>query len=184
MAKTKVQVNAEQFTRKLTQRQIEYHVDVLRQLAESVDVMRQRAVDDFMIPRRGPYPRTEALMKKLYRMQPSHPTRMTHRLGVLKGVMRRKSSDKWKIPRKLKGISRLRAAKEFKAIISPELRGNSLVYNVDIRIGGGDVEMRVRNAMRGDSRGRVRKFMEPAIFAEDAGTRRRLGRAISKVRIV
>ena len=175
MAKSRVSVNAKEFVQTLTKEQLKYHQENMVAISDAMDQVRMDAANKMIIPRRGPYPATTRSRYILYKRQPAVSGKLTERTGLLKRIL--KSPGSWT---KSKTRRRLKADPHLLFWVSPQSEGNKKFYVARLSIvekGSADVRYRIKHETRG-IRGRIRKFLEPALEQNKKTFTRNLGKSL------
>lgn len=165
MAKSAIRVNADAFIKSLDQQQLIRHQGIMVSLQKYVDRALESAYTKHII--KGKFRSGSMKPGRMYRLQPSDPTRLTSRTGLLYYMLSINAGWNPSKPTKIQGETRLRSHPAIKAWVRPQQSGTSFFYLIRLTMSGDtDVENRIRNEKTGDRRGVRRPFLRPGL--EDA----------------
>lgn len=91
--KTKFKIDTTQHKRAVQAILKKYRYDIFREMARVLDKTREEAADKYIIPAKyNLYEDGKMSIRQLYNLQPSHPTRLTSRTGILVKILKEKAS--------------------------------------------------------------------------------------------
>lgn len=91
MSKTTFTVDFTEHNKKVKRLLRKYRFDIFKEMARVLDLSRQRAADKYIIPAKYDIYREKISIRQLYRLQPSDPSRVTSRTGILKRALTEKA---------------------------------------------------------------------------------------------
>lgn len=182
MAKSQVSLNADEFLKNLSIQQKRYLKTIMGNVSKSLDSIRMRAADKYIISRTAGFISGKFSMSRLYKLQPTDKYRLTERTGRLKKIL--KSPGSWKTTFKQ---SRLQADPHLLFWIKPQSSGSSSSFLIRLSVtekGDKGVGFRIKNETKGDKKGVIRKFLEPAIHDEKDNLSKNIQIALNELLMV
>jgi len=164
MAASEITSNAKEFTNRLSKVGKGYHYQIMLSLSGQMDAIRFQAADN-VVPRKVPKPKNYSRISlfKMWKEQPSTPTKLTERTGRLIDVLRSGGNDpsNWHIPKNMQRAVLRNVSRHllFKIIPQADRSGFHYLATGTLRPTGEVPNMghRINQEKRGG-----RKFWEPA----------------------
>jgi len=171
--------NATAFSKRLKKVGVKLNINILRSLTRSIDDIRNRAGEQFIIPSKVkiervqrkaggaiiPLARKGSELVALSELQPSHPSLLTNRLGRLQKLL--KSKGTWQVVRKLAELKGASRHLNFK--IRPQFESGRTFYSAILVLaekGNKDIKARLDHELGRTRSRKKRPFFEPSLKIE------------------
>jgi len=157
-----VTLNDKEFNKKLVKINKSYRFKILKALSDGIDRIRTRSADEFIIARQGPL----TTPFKMQKVQKVDRTRLTERTGLLRRILKGGNIEIGKTARlaKIQGNQFLNISVKVKKTESSEIYEGKIGFRPK---GNVAVKFRILHETRGSRSGTIRRFLGPAVEAEE-----------------